>query len=179
MPDFRRLLIILVGISTGFAILLAAVERFAQPVQDGLTAPADTASLFAASFTDTQGRSQPLAQWRNRVLVVNFWASWCPPCRDEMPELSDIQDRYRELGVVVLGISTDDAAIMQQFAQMSPVSYPLLAGEAAAMDLAIELGNQRRALPYTIVLRRDGSIAASHVGRIDPASLERTLLSIL
>ena len=179
MSDFRRLLIILVGIATVFAILLATVERFAQPVGKNSGGPADTASLFAATFTDSHGKPQPLAQWRNQVLVVNFWASWCPPCRDEMPELSDLQDRYRALGVVVLGISTDDAAIMQQFAQTSAVSYPLLAGEGVAMDLAIGLGNDRRALPYTVVLRRDGSVAASHLGRIDLQTLEQAILPLL
>lgn len=177
MSDFRRLLIILVGIATGCTILLATVRHFAQPVQNG--GAGNTASLFAATFTDLQGQPQALSQWRNQVLVINFWASWCPPCRDEMPELSDLQERYRQLGVVVLGISTDDAAIMQQFARNSPVNYPLLAGGGEAMDLAIDMGNGRRALPYTLVLRRDGSISATYLGRIDLQTLEQALLAIL
>ena len=181
MFGYRRLLIVLGGIAIAVAALLAAVTHYAQPVQGTSTAAvsADTAALFDASFSDSQGRMQPLAQWRNRVLVVNFWASWCPPCRDEMPELSDLHRKYQGRGLTVLGISTDDAAKMQQFAQEMPVSYPLLAADLEGLNLAERLGNDQSALPYTLVLRRDGSIVSSHVGRIDPAALEQTLLPLL
>lgn len=179
MRSHARLLSIIVCVVITVAVLLGAVMRFAQPALVENPASASTGSLFAAKFSDTQGNLQPLNQWQNQIIIVNFWASWCPPCRDEMPELSALQEKYRARGVVVLGISTDDAAKMQQFAQQAPVSYPLLAGDALAMDLATTLGNDRDVLPYTIILRRDGSIAASHFGRIDSPSLERALISLL
>ncbi len=176
MRSRNRLLIMLVGAAMAFvAVLVAAVMHFAQPAQK----ESITNSLFAAKFTDAQGKIQPLGQWRNHVIIVNFWATWCPPCRDEMPELSALQNKYRARGVVVLGISTDDAAKVQQFAQESPVTYPLLVGDAEAMNLATAMGNDRDVLPYTVVLRRDGSIAATHLGRIERETLESVLSPLL
>src|ERR1051325_6762894 len=87
-----------------------------------------TQSLFAAIYPDASGQAQVVNQWRGKLVVVNFWATWCPPCREEMPELSQLQDQYRERGLVVLGISTDDIAKMREFNIDTKVSYPLLAG---------------------------------------------------
>lgn len=179
MRSRSQLLMIFAGVAIGFAVLLATVMRFAQPAQQEAPASASTSSLFAAKFTDAQGNIQRLDQWRSQVIIVNFWATWCPPCRDEMPELSELQNKYRTRGVVVLGISTDDTAKVQQFAQEAPVTYPLLAGDSEAVDLAATLGNDRDVLPYTVVLRRDGSIAASHFGRIDRQALESALAPLL
>src|SRR5947209_7882989 len=67
-----------------------------------------TQALFAAAYPDASGHAQAVSQWQGKLAVVNFWATWCPPCREEMPELSQLQDQYRDRGVVVLGISTDD-----------------------------------------------------------------------
>lgn len=149
------------------------------PAPVPVRAPLGTDSLYAASFTDTQGKVQPVSQWRNQVAIVNFWATWCPPCREEMPELSLLQDKYRASGLVVLGISTDDATKMQQFAREMPVSYPLLAGDFDTLTLASALGDDRDVLPYTLLLRRDGSIAASYYGRLDMQVLERDLRPLL
>lgn len=135
----------------------------------------DTAALFAASFPDAQGQPQALSQWRSKLLVVNFWASWCPPCLEEMPELSALQSKYAGQDVVVLGISTDDAAKMQVFARSTPTGYPLLAGDFAAMQLAEQLGNNRGVLPYTVVIRADGSVVWQHFGRLDMQALEQAL----
>ncbi len=179
MSSRSRLLILCAGVALMVAILLAAVTHFAQPAHMENPAGAVSDSLFAAQFSDANGNMQPLAQWRGRVLIVNFWASWCPPCREEMPELSQLQDKYRDRGVVVLGISTDDAAKMQQFAREAPVSYPLLAGDAAGLDLATTMGNDRDVLPYTVILRRDGSVAINHFGRIDSLELESALAPLL
>src|SRR3954469_8437187 len=87
-----------------------------------------TQSLFAAAYPDASGQTQAVSQWRGQLAVVNFWATWGPPCREEMPELSQLQDQYRDRGVVVLGISTDEVAKIREFNAETKVSYPLLAG---------------------------------------------------
>lgn len=137
-----------------------------------------TQALFAASFPDAQGQAQQLGQWRGQVVVLNFWATWCPPCREEMPELSAFHDKFRAQGVTVLGLSTDDAEKIRQFALEAPTSYPLLAGDFEAMRLAESLGNNQGILPYTVVMRRDGSIAAAYLGRVDMALLERDVRAL-
>jgi len=134
-----------------------------------------TAAVFEAAFPDSEGQMQALSQWRNKTVVLNFWASWCPPCRDEMPELSALQDKYRGSGLVVVGLSTDDADKLREFSASNSVSYPLLAGDFEAMRLATTLGNDREVLPYTVVIRPDGKIAASHFGRLDMVALEQVL----
>ena len=179
MLSRRDLLILIVAIAGLTASLVGLVAHFAEPAVDTSPAASDTSALFASRFSDMQGRQQPMAQWRNQVLIVNFWATWCPPCRDEMPELAALHDKYQAKGMAVLGISTEDAAKTQQFAREMPVSYPLLVAEMDPLSLAESLGNNQSALPYTLILRRDGSVAARYVGRIDPATLERELRPLL
>lgn len=173
MRTGARVLIALVALAA--AGLLTVKFKFPAPLPGTpQTAPANpTAALFAAEFPDEKGRMQKLEQWRGRVVVLNFWATWCAPCREEMPELSAFHDKYRIRGLTVLGISTDDAAKIRQFARETPVSYPLLAGEFAAMNLAESLGNNKGILPYTVLIARDGSVAAAYFGRLDMRILEQ------
>jgi thiol-disulfide isomerase/thioredoxin len=143
------------------------------------TASTDTKALFAATFPDSQGRTQALGQWQGKVLLVNFWATWCSPCREEMPELSRLQEKYRAGGLAVIGIATDDVDKMREFAQQNPVTYPLLAGDFEATNLAAGLGNDKNILPYTVTIGRDGKVVASYFGRLDTGIVEKTLQPLL
>ena len=140
-------------------------------------APA-VAALWQLGFPDPQGQTQQLAQWRGQVVVLNFWASWCAPCREEMPDFAALRRQYRPDGVEFLGIAIDNPANVAQFLQRQPVDYPILIGEGAAHSLARQLGNPSGALPYTIVLDRNGNIVLSHLGRLSRATLEATLRKI-
>jgi thiol-disulfide isomerase/thioredoxin len=138
-------------------------------------APA-VAALWQLGFPDAQGQRQMLAQWRGQILVLNFWASWCAPCREEMPDFVSLRSQYRSRGVEFVGIAIDSSPRVAQFLQQHPVNYPILIGEGAAHNLARQLGNSSGALPYTIVLDRNGNIALSHLGRLPRAMLEAILL---
>jgi thiol-disulfide isomerase/thioredoxin len=140
-------------------------------------APA-VAALWQLGFPDAQGHPQPLSQWRGQVVVLNFWASWCAPCREEMPDFDALRTKYRPNGVEFVGIAIDNSASVALFLQQRPVNYPILIGEGAAHSLARQLGNPSGALPYTIVLDRDGSIVLSHLGRLPRATLEAALRKI-
>lgn len=142
-------------------------------------AAATTEAVYSASFPDAAGQLQPLSQWRDRVMVVNFWATWCPPCLEEMPELSSLQDKYRDRNLTIVGISTDDVAKVSAYSQDTPVSYPLLAADFEGMNLAESLGNDKGVLPYTVVLQADGKIASIHYGRLDIHALEQALIPLL
>lgn len=138
-----------------------------------------TEALFASSLADSSGKSQPVAQWQGKVLVVNFWATWCPPCREEMPELSRLHEKYNHRNVAVIGIALDDREKVQAFSAESPVNYPLLVGDIEAMNLASTLGNSQGALPYTVIVRTDGRIEKTFLGRVNLPILEKTLTPIL
>lgn len=138
-----------------------------------------TGALYAANFVDASAKPQAVKQWQGKIMVVNFWATWCPPCREEMPELSRLQDQYRDSGVIVLGISTDDVDKIREFSKEIKVSYPLLAGDVESMNLAASLGNDKGVLPYTVIVKPDGTVAKVHFGRVDQPLLEQTLLPLI
>jgi len=165
-------------IPTALAALAAGIwlaqARYAPQAPD---APA-LAALWQLGFPDLDGRQQPMSQWRGQVVVLNFWASWCAPCREEIPDFVDLRTQFRPSGVEFVGIAIDKPANVAQFLQRQPVNYPILIGEGAAHSLARQLGNASGALPYTIVLDRDGSIVLSHLGRLPRATLENALRKI-
>jgi len=125
-------------------------------------------ALLAMTLPDLQGTPQALAQWNGKVRVINYWASWCPPCIEEMPLFSRLQERYSKQGVQFVGIGIDDVDKMQAFVAKSPVSYPLLVGGSnpgSAPGLSV------RGLPYTVVLDRAGKVAFSLYGAAKEADL--------
>lgn len=134
-----------------------------------------TEPLFATNLADIAGKPQPLSQWRNQVLLVNFWATWCPPCREEMPELSALAEAYQGKGLQVVGVSTDDLGKMREYALRHPVAYPLLSADMQGMALAEALGNRQGVLPYTVLIDANGKIILSHAGKIDRLTIEQAV----
>lgn len=138
-----------------------------------------THTFFAAKFPDLAGTPQAMEQWRGKTIIVNFWATWCPPCLEEMPELSNVHTSYQDQGLVVLGISSDTLDKIRGFAEETPVSYPLLSGDIDAMNISESLGNNKGVLPYTVIIAPDGNIAKTYFGLVDQALLEQTFLPLL
>ncbi|HMM52676.1 MAG TPA: TlpA disulfide reductase family protein [Burkholderiaceae bacterium] len=100
-----------------------------------------------------------LARLRGHPTGANFWATWCPPCVEEMPELSDISDKFRVRRLQVVRVGIDSASNIGQFTRKTPVRYPLLVAGNSGLALMRRLGNTAGALPFTVVLARDGSVA--------------------
>ncbi len=170
MPGTRGVLI------ASAAILLAAlVFRYATLDKQ---APA-TDALYASSFVDASGTPQPLEQWRGKVLVVNFWASWCPPCLEEMPALNQLHQQYSTKGMQLVGISAEDVDTLKKFSAQVHVEYPLLAADTQAMALAEALGNNRSILPFTVVLDKHGKIAHIAFGKVENSTLEKVVTPLL
>ena len=138
----------------------------------------ETAPLFAASFPDENGQQQNLAQYAGKIVVLNFWATWCEPCREEMPELSALHQIYQGKNVVVLGVAIDDVATISDFLKETKVSYPLFSAEMEGMEIAANLGNDKAVLPYTVIIKADGSVAKTYFGRISKPLLEETLVKL-
>lgn len=129
----------------------------------------DAAQILAGTeLDDLAGGKRTLTHWTGKVVVVNFWATWCPPCREEIPGLIAVRQRFADQGVEVVGVAIDTAEKVQPFAQSLQIDYPLLLGQANALELMRRLGNATGALPYTLVLDRKGAIAARHLGLLTP-----------
>lgn len=167
-----------IGLPLALAALAAGIWLAQTHYAPKSPAAAAVSGLWQLNFPDSQGHEQPLSQWRGQVVVLNFWASWCAPCREEIPDFVALRTQYRPKGVEFVGIAIDNPANVTQFLQRLPVNYPILIGEGAAHTLARQLGNASGALPYTIVFDRDGRVALRHLGRLPRATLEKTLLEI-
>ncbi len=173
MPRTRRVLI-LAGLLllTGW-LLLALSGKLSNSTGNS------TESLYASSFVDKMGTPQPISQWRGKILVVNFWASWCPPCLEEMPSLNQFHQQYQAKGVQVVGISTEDINALKKFEQQLKLDYPILAGDAEAMSLAQSLGNDRSILPFTVIIDKSGKIAQIVFGKLEKTTLEKVVTPLL
>lgn len=129
--------------------------------------------LWSATLHDSNGKSHALSQYRDRPLIVNFWATWCEPCRDEMPEISALANQYPQ--VAVLGLAIDEAPAVHEFSQTTPVSYPLLIAENEGMPLAEALGNTKGVLPYTVIISPQGQVTHTFFGRVNREMLLKAL----
>lgn len=135
--------------------------------------------VLAASLMGLDDKPQALEQWRGKVLIVNFWATWCAPCREEIPGFIKFQDRFGPRGVQFVGIAIDQKERVGPYARDIGINYPVLVGGSESMDFARQVGNRRSVLPFTLVLDRNGKVATSEIGVLRPAKLEALLKPLL
>ena len=159
------------------AAVLALALGIAVAVWD--RTPPDASALLALSLPDMRGTTQPLAQWRGKVLVVNFWATWCVPCREEMPEFVRAQRELGPQGVQFVGIAVDQPDKVAQFAKELDLNYPALIGGYDVVDVSKPLGNRLLALPFTVILDRHGHIVHTQLGPLKPDQLRSILANLL
>ncbi|HVE51251.1 MAG TPA: TlpA disulfide reductase family protein [Casimicrobiaceae bacterium] len=134
--------------------------------------PRAASTLLAIALPDVNGVSQPLAQWKGKLMIVNFWATWCAPCREEMPLFVRVQREHADR-VQFVGIAVDDAAKVKRFGEELGVNYPLLVGGYGAMELSKVLGNRVAALPFTVVLDAGGRLIFTQLGPLNDETLAR------
>ncbi len=127
--------------------------------------------LMAASLPDMEGRLQPLAQWQGKVMVVNFWATWCKPCLEEIPEFVRMQEKLGDQGLQFVGIAVDNAVKVREFSVKYHINYPILIGEIDAIELARAAGNELGGLPFTVILDRKGRLIGTELGGLNEQKL--------
>jgi thiol-disulfide isomerase/thioredoxin len=135
-------------------------------------------NLFAQSMNDVSGKSQPLAQWKGKPLLVNFWATWCAPCVQEMPELSALSAQDGGKHFNVIGIGIDSPSNIAEFAAKLKIAYPLYAAGMTGTDLAREFGNAAGGLPYTVLIGADGQVRKTYLGRLKFDELKKDLAKL-
>ena len=170
-----RFLVLYLALSLGANAALAAdLEALKQGDMRKLVTYETPIATSEVPFVDAQGAEHSLAEYRGKVVVLNFWATWCTPCREEMPMLSELAERYRGR-VQFVGIAADSLDKVRDFAHTLPVSYPLLAGGEEAIKPTKPFGNRPLAVPFTIVLDRTGALRAAALGRVTRAALVELL----
>jgi thiol-disulfide isomerase/thioredoxin len=146
---------------------------------DALDPVAIGRQVLALELPDVDGRRQVMAQWRGKVLVVNFWATWCAPCREEIPGFIESQKRYGSESVQFVGIAIDTPERIAPYAKEIGINYPLLVGRIDSMEFAKRAGDRSGVLPFTLVIGRDGKMLASEVGVLKPERLENLIKSLI
>ena len=136
------------------------------------------AALYAATFHDLEGGAQSLGRFEGKVVVLNFWATWCGPCREEMPAFARLQARWAAKGVQFVGISNEEPHRVAPFAKGLGVNYPLWVGGEEVGELSRRLGNGTGVLPHTVLLDRSGNVLESRVGAYPEDRLDRRLANL-
>ena len=160
------------GVGLGLSLLLRpSVPKAVVASNDNVLEVGDR--VDAISLPDRDGKPRRLAEWRGKLVVLNFWASWCGPCREEMPMLDAMRLRRASMGVEVIGVASEPAADALGFLKQNPVSYPILINAPDdPLDVSLHLGNTQSVLPYTVLIGRESQILATRMGNFNEQSLE-------
>ncbi len=167
------LLAALAGIS-----LMLAGRQVSPPAIESGPVEASSAAILAARFSDGDGRPRFLAEFAGKVVVVNFWATWCTPCREEMPGFVRLQQRWLGRGVQFVGLAQDEPAKVAAFGRELAINYPLWIGGVEVMDLSRRLGNRLGVLPHTVLLDAQGRVVESKIGIFAEDALDSRLAAI-
>lgn len=167
-PRFRTVLVV-----AAVALIAAAAGYW--------TAHTRSASGDFIDFvlTDLDGRPRRLSDWRGQPIVLNFWATWCAPCREEIPLLIEAQKRYAARGLRVVGVAIDQRADVAAFSARHRINYPVLLADDQTFDILAQYGNRTGALPYTVVFSAGGDVVHRKLGAFHQVDLEQVLASLL
>jgi thiol-disulfide isomerase/thioredoxin len=140
---------------------------------------ATPAAAVDFALPDLDGRLQSLAQWEGHVVLLNFWATWCPPCREEIPLFIRFQERYAAQGLQILGVAIDEREAVAAYSRRAHINYPVLLGEGQGLALLARYGNTKGSLPYSVLIDRDGTIRAHKLGAFRESELEALLAPLM
>ncbi len=128
---------------------------------------------------DMNGAIVSAADFDGKILLLNFWATWCKPCTEEMPMLSRLQENYAENGVQILGIALDDPQKASEFASKLAIRYPILVGTIDTILAGRQYGNRDGMLPYSVLVDTDGIVRWAYLGALDKEELETQIKALL
>jgi thiol-disulfide isomerase/thioredoxin len=178
----RQLGISLVAIAALLAGFYLSARYYAEPLPASLLSPGG--NLIGEQRPDfhlgsSTGEFVTAEDFSGKTLLINFWATWCVPCRREMPMLVDLQSEYGPEGLQVVGIALDDVQSVRDFVKKYGISYPILVGEADVMATSAAYGNVEGVLPYSVLVDKDGIIRWQYTGEIQPDDVSKLLSELL
>jgi peroxiredoxin len=130
------------------------------------------------SLNDRSGRPTPVATWSGKSLVLNFWATWCAPCRREIPLLKSLSGAWGQRGVQVVGIAVDYRDKVAAYADQLAIPYPILVGEEDALDVAAKFGVDSPVFPFTVFTDRRGQVVTLYVGELHQSQADLILAAV-
>jgi peroxiredoxin len=169
--------IVAVAALAGGFLLAQWLNRPAVPEPAPATALPKTMVDFTLPGID--GKPRQLSEWRGKLIVLNFWATWCPPCREEIPLFVRTQGKYGARGLQIIGVAIDKLEDVKNFQDFKLINYPVLVGQEEVMALMQQYGNRIGSLPYSVVIDRKGQVLSRKVGAYQPAELESLLQGLL
>ncbi len=175
MFNRSNLLIVCVAILGAVLGLLAGTHfnqpaEIAPPISVSVLKPGDQRADMHLPQAD--GKLRHLSEWDGKLVLLNFWATWCGPCREEMPLLDHTQQRLAGEGFAVVGVAIDDADSVKDFLKDNPVRYPILIGGDDETNPSLAFGDTRSVLPYSVLIGPDGTILAQRAGSFTAAALD-------
>jgi len=183
----QRLLVNLVAIAALISGLYLSARYFSEPVV--VPQPTATGSLIAGSLIGSvrpdfslesnQGGFTTPADYSGQTLLINFWATWCGPCREEMPMLMDLQRQHGSSGLQIVGIALDNAQSARDFVQTYGISYPILVGLENVFETSAAYGNSEGVLPYSVLIDKTGIVRWQYAGKIHQDKISELLSELL
>jgi peroxiredoxin len=168
-------------------IFAVAVVAFVSgiSVRGLLSSPLESASqtnqtkLPEFSLPDLSNQRHNIKEWQGKLLVINFWATWCPPCLKEMPEFVALQNEFSGKGLQFIGIALDDLEPVKEFVDSHKITYPILLGEDQGMKIAHDLGNIVNTVPFTVIVDKKGNIIKQKMGTLTREELLNVVSPLL
>lgn len=131
------------------------------------------------SLPDPEGKPHSISDWRGKTIILNFWATWCPPCRAEVPLFVEAQEKYKKDGLVIVGVAIDKKEDVANFIDSYFINYPVLVNDQENTQLMAQYGNRIATLPYSVIMDSSGRIVDSHAGAYRKADLYPLLDRVL
>ena len=181
----RTLPLVLIALAAGVAgfFLYNALAGRDAPSDDGLPSLPGKPQVaeFAPAFVlpDVSGAQRSSAEWDDTLRVVNFWATWCPPCLKEMPAFVEVQEAYGEQGFTIVAVAIDAEQDVRDFNETYGLNFPVLLGESGGLTVSRDYGNRVGALPYSALFDREGTIRFVKAGELHKETLEDELRPLL
>ncbi len=170
----RRFIYLFAGI-----LLAAAIWAGGSSFMPGNSSANQGMAIPAFQLPNLSDEIKNQDSWLGKVVVLNFWAVWCPPCRAEMPEFIELQKEYGERGLQFVGIAIDTKETVESFTKMIGVNYPILIGDSNDILLSKKLGNRFEGLPFTAIFDRQGQLAHIQIGQISKRRIIEKITPLL
>ena len=176
-PDIKRRKTLLLGmgafaaVSSGVGVALWQQGVLKSDTDQGAGKTPALAALWDLNLDLPQGGTYALRQLRGKRVLINFWATWCPPCVEELPLLDRFYHENAAKSWQVVGLAADNAKAVNQFLSRHPLRFPTPLAGLSGIELSRSLGNVSGALPFTVVLNTQGEVAVRHMGKLTAAQL--------